>query len=85
MSQESLGKYNIHPKMRVQKMENAHKGVSISPYITHYFSLYLCLNMSIALDFVRSRGVILTNIGAEGMYISLLYIQAVYPSIYSYL
>ena len=40
---ESLGKYNKNPKLRIQKMENATK----------------------ALDFIRKRGVQLTNIGAE--------------------
>jgi hypothetical protein len=40
---ESLGKYNKSPKLRIQKMENATK----------------------ALDFIRKRGVQLTNIGAE--------------------
>ncbi|KAJ3035823.1 hypothetical protein HDV00_003358 [Rhizophlyctis rosea] len=40
---ESLGRYNKNPKLRIQKVENLNK----------------------ALDFVRRRGVALTNIGAE--------------------
>lgn len=40
---ESLGKFNKHPKLRIQKVEN----------------LNLCLN------FIKRRGVNLTNIGAE--------------------
>ncbi|KAI8814853.1 calponin homology domain-containing protein [Cladochytrium replicatum] len=40
---ESLGRYNKNPKMRIQKVENLNK----------------------ALEFIRRRGVNLTNIGAE--------------------
>ncbi|TPX31293.1 hypothetical protein SmJEL517_g05321 [Synchytrium microbalum] len=40
---ESLGKYNKHPKLRLQKIENMNK----------------------ALEFIKKRGVNLTNIGAE--------------------
>lgn len=40
----NLGRYNVNPRMRVQKAENVTK----------------------ALDFIRSRGIVLTNIGPEG-------------------
>ncbi|BFZ54058.1 alpha-actinin [Savitreella phatthalungensis] len=43
ISDESLGRYNRTPRLRVQKAENVNK----------------------ALEFVRSRGIPLTNIGAE--------------------
>ena len=42
----NLGRYNINPRMRVQKAENVTK----------------------ALDFIRSRGIVLTNIGPEGKF-----------------
>ncbi|TIB42517.1 hypothetical protein E3P86_00352 [Wallemia ichthyophaga] len=43
MGDVNLGRYNVNPRMRVQKAENVTK----------------------ALDFIRSRGIVLTNIGPE--------------------
>lgn len=45
MSQTSLGRYNLNPRMRVQKAENVNK----------------------ALQFIKGSGVVLTNIGPEGV------------------
>lgn len=45
MSQQSLGRYNREPRMRVQKAENVNR----------------------ALQFIKGSGVVLTNIGPEGM------------------
>ena len=56
ISDESLGKYNKNPRLRVQKAENVNK----------------------SLDFIRSKGIALTNIGAEGMAAASLYLRYIY-------
>ncbi len=61
MSETSLGKFNQAPKMRVQKAEVSRISwadcwIRLNRFAEHQ-------NATKALDFIRSRGIRLTNIG----------------------
>lgn len=60
MSDQSLGKYNKKPMMRVQKAEVSHGLISIVMY-----SQVDVQNAAKALQFIRDSGVKLTNIGKQ--------------------